>query len=59
MGSFGVDKAVVYRYELGKGAAWETRELGDFSVGLSLGKCTNWDPGAWASASCAQVPEEH
>lgn len=31
-----MDKAVVYRYEF-QGEKWE---LGDFSAGLRLGKCT-------------------
>lgn len=55
MGSFGVDKAVVYRYEL-----LEEVGSGEFFNRVEVGKVYkgHWDPGAWASASCAQVPEE-
>lgn len=49
-----MDKAVVYRYEF-EGAAWEKWELGNFSIGLRLGKCAK-DTGFLGLAHQLPVP---
>lgn len=47
VGSFGVDKAVVYRYELRDGQPGRSGNWGVPPIGLRLGECTkDGDPGA-------------